>query len=253
MKYYLFVLFAILGVNYASSQSFSKIDSVVIKKVSWNLMTDINISCQYFEEDTDCRVYCLKNRSIIDSICGEVEKLEPCKGNVLNVRCKLYFYSADSLQFTLCVDPARCLKFGYLYKTSSHLIEIIDCCTDSILPLMDQTEVKNRTKIPYLGGRDSLNKFLLAQKDMILKYVSNDLSLLVLCKIDKDGNTKEVKIKNDSGLSCILSKELEDFLRQIFMNEIKWIPNIERFPYELVFIPIKFKRQRVINSWDLSP
>jgi hypothetical protein len=73
--------------------------------------------------------------------------------------------------------------------------------------------------------------------------------LTVNCQIDNHGNTIKVIIRNrDHTIPDNDVKELVKKMTEIFMNDIKWIPNKERYPYETVTIPMKFIYSRIAQS-----
>jgi lauroyl/myristoyl acyltransferase len=75
----------------------------------------------------------------------------------------------------------------------------------------------------------------------LTKRIKKTVALTVNCQIDNHGNTIKVMIRNrDHTIPDDDVKELTARLTDIFMNDIKWIPNKERFPFEVVSIPLRF-------------
>ena len=214
-------------------------DSIVVRKAPWLLLTDSDVSCYNFEDCLPFQEYSITDKKKIRSINKVLKKLKPTRSQVLNVRCKLYFYNSDSLMYTLCIEPKRSLIEGNLYKTPSRLLRVIDKITDCCTPSGGvPTKTKYSHFFPFPNGRDSLYQFI-SQQNQFTKYVNDSISLRVLCKIDKEGNTIDVVVKNLGKKTLVLFDELKKNLCEFFLEEIKWIPNKERYPYDSIVIPIK--------------
>lgn len=232
---YTILIFSVVMCAYSQDLT----DSIVVRKAPWFLLTDSDVSCYNFEDCLHFQEYSITDKKMIESINKVLQKLKPSRSQVLNVRCKLYFYSSDSLMYTLCIDPKSSLIEGNLYKTPSRLLRVIDKITDCYAPSGGvSTKTRHSHFFPFPNGRDSLYQFI-SQQNQFIKYVNDSISLGVLCKIDKEGNTINVVVKNLGRENQVLFDDLKINLCELFLKEIKWIPNKERYPYESIVIPIK--------------
>ena len=226
----------------AYAQNTSKIDSIVIKLIPWHLMPPADITCHDFENSVSYKECCISDSIVISDIIGEFSNLKNAKSKTLDVRCKMYFYSSGNIYTSACIDSKHVLYDGELYQLSPALKEIIDrTATNSKQGKLIKMVVQKDIDIPFPCGRDSLNHYLLSQSEELYKHISKPIALVVICQIDSHGKTLDVKIKNkDNTSSNDDIKRLITKLSDIFVNEIKWIPNKERYPYETVSIPLRF-------------
>lgn len=219
-----------------------KIDSIVIKQAPWHIETPAAVTCIGFENDISYKEYHISDSIIISDIVRELNCLRESKAKSLDVRCKIYFFSHGEIIWSACMDARRVLFDGALYTVSPLLKNTIDGITSKYNPKESSNKVYPiKRDIPFPNGRDSLYSYLSSELEYVCKIIERPIKLEVNCQIDIHGNTLKVIIKNKDDATSI--NEYDDLifsLSNIFMNEIKWIPNIERFPSEAVSIPISF-------------
>ena len=224
------------------SENHIKIDSVVIKKAPWHILTPADVTCINFEDDISYKEYRISDSIVISDIVRELSCLKESQGNLLDVRCKIYFYSHGKAYMSACIGPSRVLYDGALYLLSPSLKNKIDSLiknSTSRKPMNKGGYAKR--EIPFPNGLDSLCSYLQTKSDELIKKIEKTVALTVKCQIDNHGNTIKVTIRNrDRTTPGDDMKELVTKLTEVFMNDIKWIPNKERFPYEVVSIPIRF-------------
>ena len=112
------------------------IDSVFVMRVKWNseALYDPAFTCMYFEEDVNYVGYMLRKNTddrIMRKLFKELKNLNEGREHIMDVRCKIHFYSSDTLAFTACVDEYRTLMDGCFYRTTKGLIKIIDKISDT--------------------------------------------------------------------------------------------------------------------------
>jgi len=239
-----FLIFSMLFIitSSAYTNNISKIDSIVIKQDRWDLTYPAAVNCHDFENGNSYMEYRISDSIIISNIMKELGCLKKSSGNSLDVRCKMYFYSSGKICTSACIDAAHVLYNGELYLLSRSLKKTIDrLTTKSKRGKRISMKIPKDRDIPFPCGRDSLNRYLLSQSEDLYKFIDNPIALVVICQIDSQGKTLNVIIKNkDSASSNDGTKMLFKRLSDIFMNDIKWIPNKERFPFETVSIPLRF-------------
>ena len=224
------------------SENHIKVDSVVIKKAPWHILTPTDVTCINFDDDISYKEYHISDSIVISDIVRELSCLKESQGKSLDVRCKIYFYSHGKAYMSACIGPSRVLYDGALYFMSPSLKKKIDSLiknSTSRKPLNKGVHAKR--EFPFPNGRDSLYSYLQTRSDEFIKKIEKTVALTVHCQIDSHGNTIKVTIRNrDRTTPGDDMKELVTKLTEVFMNDIKWIPNKERFPYEVVSIPIRF-------------
>ena len=217
------------------------IDSVVIRQVPWHITTSSSVTCYDFEKDFSYMEYHILDSFLISDLVRKISVLKRSNSKSLDVRCKMYFYSSGKIYKSVCIDAAHVLYNGELYLLSPSLKKTIDRITKYKRGRRVKMNILRDLDIPFPCGRDSLNRYLLSQSEDLYKYIDKPITLVVICQINSQGETLNVKIKNkDSSPINDETKRLFEKIIDIFINDVKWIPNIERFPYETVSIPVKF-------------
>lgn len=222
-----------------------KIDSIVIKIAPWHITTPSNISCSNFEHDISYKECHISNNRIISKVVKELSSLEISKGKSLDVRCKICFYSQGDILTSACIGSSNVLYEGVLYKTSPSLKKTIDkIMLKAKLTSPIRMSSFAKRDIPYPNGRDSLYKYLSSTLKGYVDTLEKPIKLIVNCQIDSKGNTTKVTIKDiDNTKLNIGYTELVSKLKEIFMDNIKWTPNKERFPFDIVTIPMSFSEK----------
>ncbi|SEQ56451.1 hypothetical protein SAMN05444375_110125 [Segatella baroniae B14] len=67
----------------------SQVDSVVIKYVSWNLITDISVDCTNYEACIDYKTYSESTPHGLKKLMKELNKLNMSSKSGEDIRCKL--------------------------------------------------------------------------------------------------------------------------------------------------------------------
>lgn len=219
----------------------NKIDSIVIKLAPWHITTPSDVTCFNFENDISYKEFHISDSIIISKIVRELRCLKKSRGKTMDVRCKIYFYSQGKTYISTCIDLYHVLYDGVLYQMSPSLKKTIDSVTRKYTAMEPvRTIIPTKKGIPFPHGRDSLYTYLFSKLEDVINTIENPIALIVNCQIDSQGNTMKVIItdRHNTKLNDD-SMELISALRVIFMKDIKWIPNKERFPFDCVTIPVK--------------
>lgn len=218
------------------------IDSVVILQAPWHIITPADISCSNFEYDMSYKEYHISDSTTIFDIVRELSCLKAAKVKSLDVRCKINFYSYGKVCVSACMDSRHVLYDGTLYEKSQSFIGLIDWVEKINKPKEPASRCRHSKRdIPFPNGRDSLYSYLSMKLEGVLNAITEPMIMIVDCQIDKSGNTMNVIIRNEKNMKLsdnsikIISK-----IRALFMKEIKWIPDKERFPFDVVTIPLSF-------------
>ena len=220
-------------------------DSIVIEKASWDMMTDVSVSCISFERLLPYKRCVVKNKRQIRKLTRLFHCLKPVDLKYgLDVRCKVYFYSLGQLLYTACLNKGYCLMNGDYYQTSIKTINLIDKLTAkaeraTINPINTEESMLERA---YPNGKDSLHKFLQERirEEFSRIGIWDTLDLYIMCRADNEGNTIDVKVGNLHGDSNKTPDQVVGFMTALFKNEIKWIPDKERMYHDIIFIKIRY-------------
>ena len=220
-------------------------DSIVIEKASWDMMTDVSVSCISFERQLPYKRSVVKNKRQIRKLTRLFHCLKPVDLKYgLDVRCKVYFYRLGQLLYTACLNKGYCLMNGDYYQTSIKTINLIDKLTAkaeraTINPINTEESMLERA---YPNGKDSLHKFLQERirEEFSRIGIWDTLDLYIMCRADNEGNTIDVKVGNLHGDSNKTPDQVVGFMTALFKNEIKWIPDKERMYHDIIFIKIRY-------------
>ncbi len=221
------------------------IDSILISHSDWYLMTDCDVSCMNFEVDfaSKIRRYKIKDRRIINNLHDMLRNLQPSRRQTMDVRCKIYFYSSDSVR-TACMDRGYMFMEGYFFKLSQEIKNYID----SIVCKEDYEEKhtvvqERRVENIMIAGKDTLRRYLKKAADSLYKIpdIPDTIELKGFCRMDIMGNTTVVNvlIKNKTKEKTVINPVINHIM-ELYKNEIKWQPNKERLPFDFVPINLTF-------------
>ena len=242
----------------ASIEDSVMVDSIIVKQVSWSMVTSTITTCQDFEDIfPNCNEYHINDSADISCLYKELRSLKKSNGKIIDVRCKMQVYFSNGFLQTICVDQHDALYDGLLYKVTPRFMQLINDMTTKYARVdkMDMKQPKMERDIPFPNGMDSLRTYLSQQSEVFYRYVDEPVSLEVLCFVDAQGNTSKVRIFGEVSKSSLKNQEeLKTTLTNIFLKDIRWLPDKERFPYESVWIPVKIevptKRNGSVTTGD---
>ena len=222
-------------------------DSLIIRFFSWNPDSPCGATCLSFENaEISYSEYIVTSPVEIDSLSGQLHKLQKCRDKNFQVGCKLYFTKSGKVNRVYCMDNNYVFSQNLFYKNNKDVINRIDRLM-AIYP-----EVKNDDRFfpkelgdEFPQGRDSL--FRILHKNMaetIKKLNYNDtLIVTVYCRADINGKTKSVKINPVSKkLLSTKEKKIIRRLKNILMTKITWSRNLERRNGDFIIFPYIIKR-----------
>ena len=240
----LLVLYLCILANVAYSMDYdtldSNIDSVFVMRVKWNseALYDPAFTCMNFGEDVNYAGYMLRKNTddrIMRKLFKELGKLKEGRGHIMDVRCKMHFYSSDTLAFTACVDEYSTLMDGCFYRTTKGLIKVIDKISDEyVLETLNNKCSTNKVCDEIISGKDSLERYLTEMVSTVFKNIEKTDTLILggIVRIDKSGKTKYVMMVQQSRLDNKIPKNVIDEFCNVFKNIIIWNPNNERTSFE---------------------
>lgn len=241
MKAFIFLLALLQSLqSYAQVIKYNDVDSVLIKRMDWNIneLRDPPLTCATFEEYGTKEGYIIdKTHNIkeIRRLCKELGNMTVSQPNVMDVRCKLYFYISDTITCTACIDYNTTLLDGSYYKTTPRLRKTIDNMASKYKEkvFVGKQTVRNADSI--ISGRDSLINYLKEQMPLILKNNTKDSSTIICisCNVDKHGNTVNAYIRQDKGVNKIPSSII-NHIKAICKDVIRWNANKERTVFDVI-------------------
>lgn len=261
VKGFVFIIILICSIplygknEYGTLREF-EIDSVciILNDFDENKIHDPCLTCVSFDKLELRDGYVLRNnldRCAIDSICKELEGLEHRAERFIDVKCKMYFYSADSCVFTVCADERTTMFDGGSFKTSQSL-------------WMALRQIKGKRKLENIGirsemqyksdmmveGKNAMLRFLILKMPLLQKFMINQDSYAfnIVFKAGKDGKTLFAHVQRSRKL---FNKTPENILKEIeafCCNNVTWNKNKERTSFDLIIIKCVFfpKDQNVI-------
>ncbi|MDE7455623.1 MAG: hypothetical protein K2M96_02835 [Prevotella sp.] len=242
MKYILItILLSVANVLSASEHVKTRIDSVVVLYSDWNLLTVIPTSGYDFDEIARSR-YVVTDTKTILKFQEEIESLTPKKNKILDVRCKLYFFSGDSIASIVCLHSGEVFYMGRTFTTSERLLSMINNVIDSYpgsCPIPGEFPLYKKTYITEMEQKRITN--------LISPYfynkaenASQEYTIFVGCYADVYGNTVDVKFYR---LPDFIDKSLEDKLKDLIIKNLTWDKNPERSLADEIFFSIKIERE----------
>ncbi len=235
--FYSLLCYAFAIVSFARSGN--TIDSVVIRQVPWNILTVAGVSCQEFERSFAYDEFCITDKKKIKKLIGRMNKLKRTTSGFMDVRCKICFYSADTLKQVCCMDYYNVWYEGEMYAVPPKLHKLLKTLEHDGTPVKtDHSSFGGISDFPYTNGKDSLWSFIHSKYLSNSYMITDTLNVIALCRINYLGETidTEIRIKNDSSQSAIL---LKNELANILKRDIKWNSQAVEYPDEFILIPIK--------------
>lgn len=241
---YLPILFTFVQAN-AQSKDFIDIDSIFIKRMPWNIdeLRDPPLTCMTFEEYGSAVGFMIKKEHSIQEISRlykELKKMPESKPNVMDVRCKLYFYQSDTIVFTVCIDYFTTLLNGYYYKTTPQIRKIIDHLTNKHKHDVYENKQIKKSENSIVAGKDSLINYLQNQMDFIFRNSTkcNSITIRISCNVNKQGETINVFVHQNNSVYKIPENTV-NHIKAIFKNEVRWNINKERTKFDIIPLSIK--------------
>lgn len=240
----LLVSFTFVQAN-AQSKDFIGIDSIFIKRMPWNVdeLRDPPLTCITFEEYGSAVGFIIKkehNAQEISRLYKELKKMPESKPNVMDVRCKLYFYQSDTIVFTACIDYLTTLFNGCYYKTTPRLRKIIDHMTEKHKHKVFENKQINKSENYIIVGKDSLINYLQDQKHSIFRNSTKRDSVIIWisCNVNKQGETINAFVRQSNSVNKIPESTI-NHIKAILKNVIRWNINKERTVFDIITKGIK--------------
>lgn len=215
-------------------EALKSIDSLFIQTDNrWDVLADPPVSCMNFESFFGRKGRMITEPSIVDGLCKSIMFLKKSKHQKINPRCKIYFFSSDSIVTTACIGRKNTLFNGEVYITEPSLILYIDSIsgmgTEKTLSITDK--VDNH----ITEGLDSILGFI----NLHMNVFKNQevYSLKGFCHADPDGNVLSVEITNK--FKKYIPDDIIIEIKKLFKKHVKWNANKERMMTDMMLFRIK--------------
>ncbi|MDE5986304.1 MAG: hypothetical protein K2H16_03360 [Prevotella sp.] len=236
------------------------IDSVlVLVDEHWGdtcILSDPPVTCLTFREYSQTKRYVLRSGDsgmTFRHLCDELDVLPKCQQGKapMDVRCKMYFFSSDTVMFTACVDRYKTLLDGEYYLTTKRLHKVI-----GEIAKMRETGaadyVKTCDKHEIVAGKDSLLCFLQKRIPLLFGCSAKAGSVDVLLSCMADGKGRNVR----AYVSQVLIDGVKMKIPEVFAEELKgfinkvvrWNENKERTIFDLMPIRVSFSLNEKTND-----
>ena len=235
---FLIIIFSMVTCGFPLDCSACKIDSLIILKTNWDLLTDIPISASGFFGLPHTR-YCIKDQKTIKKFNEQLESLENIQDKRPNVRCKIYLFSNDSIMSTVSCSLNSVFLNGMSYRFSDDFLSLIEETVSK-----HKSEPSNDKDFPVYSNflttdseiiRHHVDSLFLSQSDSIK---NKDFRIIVRCKAEIYGYVIDAKVYDlPDGL-----KNIEEALTELVVKNVKWNYNPERSRTELLLFSISFKK-----------
>ncbi len=216
-------------------------DSLIIRFFSWQMGSPHNITCLNFENEVSFREYIITSPVVIDSMSGQLQKLQKCKDKDFQVGCKLYFIKCGKVNRVFCMNSNSVFSNNIFYKNNKDVIKKINRLI-AIYPKVENDCNFSPKEFgdEFAQGRDSLFRVLHTSMAETIKNLNyNDILIVsIYCKAYKNGKTKSAVINpaNKKSLSDI-EKKIIMKLRDVLMTKITWSKNLERMDSDYIIFP----------------
>ena len=247
-EYLLIILFCTLSLslNAQDVRLHSDIDSLYVMFEKWyddGTIKSSFMTCTDFDEFGTKDGYVLRkgiDDNMIFSLRREIELLQESTELPMEVKCKMYFYSSDTLVNTICIDEIRVLLNGFYYKTTQGLRNIIDrivSCNNSKNKVKRKITYRSDTNYK-ISGMDSVYSYLRSQIPLLsdLSEICDTLDITIASRVDRKGNTifaNSFLLKRKDN-KCIMPEKILQHLNEMFKNMVKWNPNNERTKFDIL-------------------
>lgn len=204
-------------------------------KLDWNSdkLYDPALSCMGFDKYCNSSGYVLRRKTdneIMSQLFRELNKLLKVKERMMDVRCKIYFFSSDTLVFTACIDERSTLFNGRFYCTTMALKKLIDDISNAY----DYEKIKNNNKKDnnkIISGTDSLRNFINMHVTPLLNN-EDSLYLHGVVYVDNSGKVEKVNIRQTVRGTSIIPQDVITQFNCVYKNIIRWNTNKERTRFE---------------------
>lgn len=237
---------------HASDFRLLSIDSIIVLiDELWGdtcIISDPPVTCLTFREYSQTKRYVLRSGdsgTTFRHLCDELDVLPKCQQGKapMDVRCKMYFFSSDTVMFTACVDRYKTLLDGEYYLTTKRLHKVID-----EMAKMRETGVADHVKAcdkhEIVAGKDSLLCFL--QKRILLLFEcsakADSVDVLLSCMADGKGRNVRAYVSQVliDGVRMKVPEAFAEELKGFINKVVRWNENKERTIFDLMPIRVSF-------------
>ena len=215
----IFIMFACSLSAFTQNIS-SQVDSVVIKYVSWDLITDISVDCTNYEACIDYKIYSESTPHGLKKLMKELNKLNMSSKSGEDIRCKLEFFFGGKICQTICVGDKLTKIDANYYATSSKLKSIIEHIVKT------KREIWKSEDISW-NPNSCIRKFYQYLSDYSGRLYNNliidhDLNIIVSCNIH-GGKTVEVRFSRDKNQAkVIIPEQITSAIKDILYQKMVW-------------------------------
>ena len=253
MRIIILTIFVAFALSISASIREQDVDSVVIKYVSWNIITDIGIDCTNFERSFEYQIVTKNNANTMSQLLAELDNLKIAQRGGEDTRCKLDFYHSGNVVQSCCLGCIITKIGSTYYYTTPSLMAAIDS-------LVATSPTRNKTKIDLWDPSHSIekvSKYLSSQAERIYKdvIIDEDLSFTVFCYVGEGGKTLSTRFtKNRKEGRKDVPAHIISIIQEILTKEITWdIPKNNPSQWIPINISIKSNAHSNDNKGNQKP
>lgn len=221
MRIVILTLFVAFTLSISASVWEQDVDSVVIKYVSWNIITDIAIDCTSYERNFEYQMVTKYDANTIDQLLIELKNLKIAQTGGEDIRCKVDFYHSGSVAQSCCLGSIITKIGSTYYYTTPSLMAAIDS-------IVATSPAQDKVRIDIWNPNHSIKKvseYLSSQAERIYKdvIINEDLSFTVFCNVSEGGKTLSTRFtKNRKGGHQNVPEQIRSLIQEILTKEITW-------------------------------
>lgn len=214
--------------------NFSNVDSIIVYSLNWDAIYCSTISCSdFFSYTNGEKQYTIKDKETIKQLMVYFRKLRKKDSTKIDVRSKMFFFSADTIICSACIGVNGILLDGVFYKNENEIENIIR----KIKFNKNAICIKNL----YTQPRTTIIKgyeYLIKEIKEIKKHIKYKGPIIIkgFCIANIDGRTKEIKLIKEH--KNIITNKILKKIENIFIKKIRWNKNKERMTSDIIPITI---------------
>ncbi len=251
----LFILFFLFVGSINGKETIQqKINKIDIFVQNLNLSGDVlycpseRISCMdFFNHVADMECYSVNDKAKITQLLSCLNNLASAEAERIDVKCKILFYSSDTLIYSACIGESKTLFDGFYYKNTEELKNILfDVIKNS---RSKKIKIPNSNKNVIVNGKSILSKRL----KKISEEINVDLNIYIrgICKADKNGKIVFVKLVQNPFVISNINRRVRE-IERTFRKKIKFNKNKERMVSDVIPITIKVTKNIVYSNLNFN-
>lgn len=238
------ILFLLLTISTTIHARVIDVDTLIIRFFTWEVVDVPHlITCINYETEVPYKEYVVTDTSAINTINEKIKDLHSTQEQDFCVACKLLCIKNGTISDIICLNKDYIMIDGKVFSCDRSIVNIIDTLINKIPPSKEKFSYKpEKFGAEYCKGKEELNKLLSSYYNKIKKEykIKGITKFEILCKANKKGYTKTVKVKlYNKDISSTDKHKIENNITEWFKRKIKWKKNNTRMNADWINIYFK--------------